>query len=335
MSRRIGVAVAGLGVGETLARSFQQLDTCSVLSLLDLDREKAVAGAAQFPGATVAKSYEELLANPDVDVVVVATYDHAHADQVVAALRAGKNLFVEKPLCVTPEELERIRAAHAGAQGCILSSNLVLRAAPLYQWLQREVRRGAFGRLYAFDGEYLYGRLDKIVSGWRGRSPHYSGMKGGGVHLIDLMLWISGETPVSVRGHGNRICTASSGFDHDDFIAATLTFSSGLVGRVTANLGCVHPHHHVLRIYGTEATFLYDDQGPRILRSRDPGRVAESLNIDPLPPSKGALIPGFVRALSDGSPAEPRADEIFRTMQTVFAIETSLREDRTVSLATA
>jgi len=335
LSREIGIAIAGLGVGETLARTFHELDACAVLSLFDLDRAKAVSVAAQFPGATVAGSFEELLANPDVDVVVVATYDHAHADQAVAALRSGKHLFVEKPLCVTPEELERIRSAHAAAPGRILSSNLVLRAAPLYQWLQREVRRGAFGRLYAFDGEYLYGRLDKIVSGWRGRNPHYSGMKGGGVHLIDLMLWIAGETPSAVRGHGNRICTASSGFDHDDFIAATLTFPSGLIGRVTANLGCVHPHHHVLRIFGTEATFLYDDQGARILRSRDPGRAAEPLALDPLPGSKGALIPGFVRAVNEGTRVEPGADEVFRTLQTVFAIETSLREDRTVPLATA
>ena len=69
-------------------------------------------------------------------------------------------------------------------------------------------------------------------------------MEGGGVHLLDLLLWITGERPTSVTAMGNRICTRGTAFRYDDYVAATLQAPSGLVSRVTANFGCVHRHHH-------------------------------------------------------------------------------------------
>jgi hypothetical protein len=73
------------------------------------------------------------------------------------------------------------------------------------------------------------------------------------------------------------------------------------VGRVTANFGCVHRHHHVLRVYGTKATFLYDDAGARLHRSRDPEARPEAVAAPPLPASKGDLIPGFLGRILEGS----------------------------------
>jgi predicted dehydrogenase len=67
----------------------------------------------------------------------------------------------------------------------------VLRAAPLYLWLQQEVKRGSFGEIYAFNGDYLYGRLHKITMGWRKEVSNYSVMLGGGIHLVDLMVWLT------------------------------------------------------------------------------------------------------------------------------------------------
>ena len=52
---------------------------------------------------------------------------------------------------------------------------------------------GVFGRIYAFEGDYLYGRMFKITNGWRRNIPDYSVMTGGGIHLIDLFLWLTGE----------------------------------------------------------------------------------------------------------------------------------------------
>lgn len=299
VARQLGVAVVGLGVGEQHARAFAAHPSCNVRWLYDLDNARAQTLSAALPGSNVARSFEEILECTDVDVVSIASYDDAHFEQVLKALAAGKHVFVEKPVCRTMAELIQMKECWLATGGRLkLRSNLVLRAAPLYRWLRECITAGAFGKLYAFDGDYLYGRLHKITEGWRRDSADgYSVMEGGGVHLIDLLLWLTGERPVAASAVGNRICTKETGFRYNDFVAATLEFESGLIARVTANFGCVHRHQHVIRMFGTEATFLYDDAGPRMCRSRDPAQPPERVQQEPLPGHKGDLIPDFVEAV--------------------------------------
>lgn len=291
----IGVAVVGLGVGESHARAYAESPRTRLRWLHDHDREKAGRLADEVGAEGVAEGFEEILVDPRVGIVSIASYDADHAKQVEAALDAGKHVFVEKPMCRTTKELSRIhRAWQRGGSRLKVSSNLVLRAAPLYRWLRDRVARDEIGTVYAFDGDYLYGRLRKITEGWRSKEDDYSVMLGGGIHLVDLMLWVTGERPTHVAATGTNVATRGTPFRYDDMVAATFTFPSGLVGRITANFGCVHPHQHVLRVFGTDATFIHDDAGPRWYRSRDPARRAERLTMDRSPPEKGALIPDFI-----------------------------------------
>jgi predicted dehydrogenase len=322
----LGVAVVGLGVGEQHARAFAAHPSCSVRWLYDLSAVQAQALSATLPGSSVARSFEEILEHPDVDVVSIASYDDDHFSQVVRALRAGKHVFVEKPLCRTMAELLEVKASWLAGGGRLkLRSNLVLRAAPLYLGLRARIAEGHFGTLYAFDGDYLYGRLHKITEGWRRDVLDYSVIEGGGIHLIDLLLWLTGERPVSVSAVGNRICTEGTGFRYDDFAAATLEFDSGLIGRITANFGCVHRHQHVLRVFGTSATFLYDDAGPRLHRSRDPDRGPEHVPEDPLPAHKGDLIPDFVRAVLENADDHVETTSVFDGICVCVATDDALR----------
>jgi predicted dehydrogenase len=254
-----------------------------------------------------AASLESILADPATDLVSLATYDDQHAAQVVAALDAGKHVFCEKPLANSPPEIAAVRAALARHSDRHLACNLVLRAAPLYRWLRDAVAAGELGEIYAFDGDYLYGRIHKITEGWRGAVKDYSVMRGGGVHLVDLMLWITGQRPDSVSAVGNQITTRGTRFAYHDFVASTYRFPSGMIGRITANFGCVHRHQHVLRVFGTKATFLYDDHGARLHSSRDPAAPATALPHDPLPEGKGALIPAFVDAIFAGGDRDRQA----------------------------
>lgn len=295
--KTLRVAVIGLGVGERHAAAFDAHPRSRVQVLCDLSAEKLAAAGRKFPGARRTRRFADAL-GPDVDAVSIASYDDHHAAQVVEALRRGKHVFVEKPLCRTVLEARRIHAAWAAHRGRVkLASNLVLRAAPLYQWLKKEIRRGALGEIYAVDGDYLYGRLHKITGGWRKDVPDYSVMAGGGVHMIDLALWLTGQKPFSAAAAGNRICARGTAFKPEDYAAATFSFPSGLVARITANFGCVHKHQHVLRVFGTRGTFLYDDAGARLYRKRDPGGPARRITLAPLPADKGALIPAFVDAV--------------------------------------
>jgi predicted dehydrogenase len=305
----LGVAVVGLGVGSAHARAFAALEGCELRWLYDLDRDRSQALAAELDGVRAAASLDELLADPEVGAVSIASHDDAHFEQALAVLEAGKHVFCEKPLCRTVGEARALRDARTAA-GVVLASNLVLRSAPLYRWLRAQRERGAFGQVYAFDGDYLYGRLGKITDGWRKDVVDYSVMLGGGVHLVDLMLWITAERPVRVTATGNRISTEGTEFRYLDFAAASFTFPSGLVGRVTANFGSVTSHQHVVRVFGTEAAFVYDDRGPRLFESRDPGARPSPVELDPLPRTKAELVPAFVEAVSNGNGSREAEHEL-------------------------
>ncbi|HXX93561.1 MAG TPA: Gfo/Idh/MocA family oxidoreductase [Planctomycetota bacterium] len=325
-------AVVGLGVGEQHARALASSDLCRLRWLYDLDPAKAARLARELGAGQVARSFEEILADPSLGMISIASYDDAHADQVVAALRVRKHVFVEKPLCRDAGELGRIEAAWRDGGRPHLASNLVLRGAPLYLWLRDRIRAGQFGRLYAFDGEYLYGRLSKITEGWRKEVLDYSVVLGGGVHLVDLMLELTAERPSSAYAVGNGICTQGTAFRYSDYVAATYRFPSGLVGRITANFGCVHRHQHVVRIFGTEATFVYDDAGPRVHRLRDPGLPPDRPEASPLPAGKAVLLPEFLRRIVERAPSEPQARREFALMKACFAADRSLAAGREVAL---
>jgi predicted dehydrogenase len=317
----IRAAVVGLGVGEQHARTLASCSNVRLAWLCDLDRARADHLATTLGHGRVAPNLDAVLADSTVDVVVLASYDDQHADQTVAALRAGKHVFCEKPLCRTGDEVRAIAAARGDRH---LQCNLILRAAPLYRWLRDAIRGGELGEIYAFDGDYLYGRLHKITEGWRGTVDDYSVMQGGGVHLLDLMMWLLGEQPRSVHAAGNRIVTRDTGFRYPDFVAATYQLPSGVVGRITANFGSVHKHQHVVRVFGTKATFIHDDAGPRLHVARDPGAPPVAIDRAPVAASKGDLLPAFVDAIASSSDPAPAARHELAVMTACIAADRAL-----------
>jgi len=328
----LGAAVVGLGVGEDHAIAYSGNERCRLRLLYDIDCERSKTAALRLGHVKIAKSFEAVLEDESVEVVSIASYDDCHAKEVLGVLRSGKHVFVEKPLCCSAEELGAIKRTWEKNSQLQLVSNLVLRAAPLYVWLRKAIESGEFGQIYAFDGDYLYGRLEKITQGWRNAVEDYSVLRGGGIHLLDLMLWLIGQKPVSVFAIGNRICSSGTEFRYDDFVTATYCFGSGLVGRITANFGCVHRHQHVVRIFGTKKTFIYDDQGARLHKHRDPSIPETRLDLQPLPHSKGDLIPGFLDAILDGKDGKTETQHEFDVMSCCLAADASLASSRTVEI---
>ena len=299
---RLGVAVIGLGVGEQHARMYASLPSCRLVLVYDLDRGRAERLAAEL-SVRVASDRDEVFADPDTDVVSIASYDDDHYEHLLSAIRSRKHAFVEKPLCRSQQELAAVKAAWQEHGDLHVTSNLVLRAAPLYLWLREAIRAGEFGEIYAIDGDYLYGRLHKITDDWRSHVDHYSVVQGGAVHMVDLMLWLTGQRPARVAAAGNRISTRGTAFRYCDFVSATYEFPSGMIGRITANFGCMHHHQHVLRIFGTRATFIHDDAGARMHRTRDPESPATLIALGAKPASKGALVPPFIDSILAGAGA--------------------------------
>jgi len=318
----LGVGVIGLGVGEQHAKGFLRAG-CTLRWIHDLDRTKAEEVHVRLGAGAIAPAFETMLEDPQVDVIAIATYDDHHVEAVVQALAAGKHVFCEKPLCRTSTELARIEDAWKKS-GRHLGSNLVLRSAPLYRRVRELVAAGSLGEVFAFYGDYLYGRLSKITEGWRANVDDYSVMQGGGVHLVDLMCWLTGAHPTRVRSAGNKIASAGTRFRYPDFVTSTFESSEGIIGVISANFGCAHRHQHVVRIFGTKGTFLYDDMGARIYRERDPGGPAEILTESPLPDSKGDLIPAFLDGIMHRERGDAETELVLRVIRACFGADQAL-----------
>ncbi len=326
----IVAGVIGLGVGEQHIHGLRRHVSCRVSAVCDFDAGKLEMARERYPEIRRYQRAEELIDDPEIGLVVIASYDDAHYAQVMRAIDAGKHVFVEKPLCTRAEELADIMEALDRNPGVRLSSNTILRKSPRFMQLRQEITAGKLGRIYYAEADYNYGRLEKLHSGWRGRIPEYSVMVGGGVHMVDLLIWLVGRRVVEVHAMGNRICSEGSPFHGMDMALATLRFENDVIAKVTANFGCVYPHFHRVSLYGTESTFENRMDDAIVYRSRDPGTPPVRVGTPYPGVDKGALIPGFIDTVLGSGESDVDESAVFETMSTCFAIDRSLQEGRPV-----
>lgn len=332
MTAPLRAGIIGLGVGEKHIAGYEADHRCQVVALCDVDPDKLKSVGERHPGRRLASDPGEVLNDPSIDVVSIASYDRAHYRQVMTALAAGKHVFVEKPVCLFEHELDDIRRALAANPKLKLSSNLILRKSPRFAGLRQSVREGKLGTPYYAEADYNYGRLSKITDGWRGQADYYSVVHGGAIHMLDLLFWIFGERPVAVTAFGNSLATRGTAFRFKDCVTALLKFPSGLIAKVTANFGCVLPHHHNLTVYGTAATFVHDQLGARLYTSRDPATPPEPVEDAYIGPAKGDMLPSFVSAILDGGEPEVSATDVLETMAVSLAIEKAAELEQTVRI---
>ncbi len=331
-SSLLKVGIIGLGVGERHIAGYQQDGRCDVVALCDFNKTKLLDVGSRNPNIALYEDAETILTNPEINVVSIASFDNFHFEQIMLAIQNEKHIFVEKPICLFQHELNKIGNALQGKPNIRLSSNLILRRESRFVDLHRRIVAGDLGELYYLEGDYDYGRLSKLTNGWRGQIPFYSVIHGGGIHLIDLILWLSGQIPYEVCAFGNAICTKSMSFRHSDFVASLLRFESGLVAKITANFGSVTPHGHKLCIYGTKGTFIHSHNGAFYYYSRDPNIPPEIVK-DSYPSSnKGDMIPNFIDYIMTGKKPLVSEKEVFDAMSVALAIECSLSKKSIVKI---
>jgi predicted dehydrogenase/threonine dehydrogenase-like Zn-dependent dehydrogenase len=181
--------------------------------------------AQKFGFAYAATDYREILQDPAIDRVLITTRHNSHAALVVEALRAGKHVMVEKPLCLTTEELEQIEAAYDGSRLLMVGFNR--RFAPLAQ----EVKARLAGRVTPVMMTYRVNAGFIPENHWV-HDPEVGGgrLLGEVCHFIDFLHYMTGSEAASVQ-----VATISGEcgkYRHDDNLAITLTFRDGSVGTI-------------------------------------------------------------------------------------------------------
>ncbi len=234
----------------------------------DIDPKRQEAAAEN--GLIVYASADELLADPTIDVVTVATTNNFHADYSIRALEAGKNVICEKPVTMDSAELISVIDAQKRT-GRHFAVHQNRRWDPDYLTLKRVLEEGTLGRLFQIKSRVLGSR--GVPEGWR-TSPEAGGgmMLDWGVHLLDQILMLIPErlTEVNCRMHYTNVKAVDDGF------LCQLIFESGLYAMVEVDTTCFvgEPRWHVRGDVGTLTIDDWDVNG-RIVHARDMETVWE------------------------------------------------------------
>lgn len=261
---------------------------------------RAVCSASGARGLTYAKrfgaeyccsEYDEILRDRDVDVVFILTRNQFHADQAVAALEAGKHVFVEKPMALTVDECRRLERAVRDT-GRQLTVGFNRRHAPFY--LEQKARLG--------------GRTTPAVVNCRVNSPGISGaywmadpaiggaILGEACHFVDLMYWLLEAEPVTVSAFSLPADRPHPVGENN--LVASFTFADGSIGSLTyCTVGSATSGGERVEVFGEGIGVSTEDF------TRLDVRAASRRKRSRLWPEKGyeGLMEGFVRAVREGS----------------------------------
>ncbi|HSV17464.1 MAG TPA: Gfo/Idh/MocA family oxidoreductase [Casimicrobiaceae bacterium] len=225
----IRAAIVGMGTwGRNLVASAQGRSD-SIQFIAGATRTPdAAAGFAASHGISMASSYDALLADPSVDAVVLATPHSLHVAQIEAAARAGKHVFVEKPLALDHAGALRAAAACAAAQ-VTLAVGYNWRFQPALRAMRRMFDDGTLGRVLHVEGNFCG------PSAYRFQREHWrhdrdeapaGGMTGRGVHVVDAMAYLAGRI-ASVTAQSRRL---AQDFGVDDTTSMLFGFAGGATG---------------------------------------------------------------------------------------------------------
>jgi len=309
-----------MGVGEAHIKGYNSHPECEVIALCDFDEDVRFRISNDYPNTQVVGYAEEILDNPDIDIVSIASYDNFHTEQILLGIRNEKHLFVEKPICLQFDDAISIATELSKHPSLQFSSNLILRKSERFIDLRERIQREELGTISNIKASYNYGRIEKITSGWRGDLDYYSAVCGGGVHMIDLITWLTNFKVTDVGAFGNNLQTASSGFKYNDVVSAILKFENEATASLITDLSCVHPHFHQLEIYGTKGTFINSLEKAIIYTERDKLDHTE-LDTDYPGIYKGDLLNNFIFSIIENHPPSVSKEDIFNTMSVCFAID--------------
>ncbi len=239
------VGVVGLGYwGPNLARNFDRLAECELAWICDPSEAARSRWATAFPGVGVAARLEDLLEDPDLDAVAVATPVPTHAELAVQVLQAGKHCFVEKPLAQSVAEAEEVVAA-AHEAGRLLMVGHLLEYHPGLQKLKQIAASGELGQIH-----YIYGNrlnLGKLRA-------EENALWSLGAHDVSVLLHLAEEEPTECTAMGESYMREGV----EDVVFCYLRFPSGVAAHL--HLSWLDPHkERRFTIVGSRKMATFDD----------------------------------------------------------------------------
>jgi predicted dehydrogenase len=242
----VSVGVVGLGYwGPNLARNFAAIPGCQLTWCCDFSPEAQDRIRTSFPAVQVTSDVDELLRDPTLDAVAIATPVPTHAELAIRVLDADKHCLVEKPLAQSFAQAQRVVAA-AEVSGRILMVGHLLEYHPGVQQLKDLTDSGDLGdRIY-----YIYGNrlnLGKLRS-------DENALWSLGAHDVSVVLYLAGEEPIEVSAQGESYVRPGV----EDVVFCFMRFPSGLSAHL--HLSWLDPHkERRFTVVGSRRMATFDD----------------------------------------------------------------------------
>jgi len=329
VSGLVKVGVVGLGYwGPNLARNFDRLRDAQLAWICDSDEATRAALSDAFPEARATADLDELLADPDLDAVAVATPVPTHAALAERVLAAGKHCFVEKPLAQSAADAERVVEA-AKTAGRTLMVGHLLEYHPGLEMLNDLASSGELGDIH-----YIYGNrlnLGKLRA-------EENALWSLGAHDVSVLLRLAGEEPYELSATGESYMRPGV----EDVVFCFLRFPSGLAAHL--HLSWLDPHkERRFTVVGSKKMATFDDMElERKLTVYDKGFDQDSSSYGEYITRSGDIysprIPNqeplriecqhFVDRIRDGQPARSDGPSGLRVVRVLEELQRSLDESR-------
>jgi predicted dehydrogenase len=261
--QRLGVGVVGLHEGATMLVALRTTGLCRAAAGCDLSAEKRAAASEIQPDLFVTDDYEELLRREDVDIVAIYTPDSLHAEQILAAMNAGKHVICTKPLINDSAAIPELLAV-AERTGRRLQVGQSTRFYEPFQRQRELFEAGQFGVVEVLDAHYNH-RMDWYYekSPWTIQDTHWAYL--GLSHPVDLARWYLGEIE-EVHAFGTVTALGQKhGMPTPDAISVNLRAKNDALGRVLGNYG----FHELPRARALIECFLMGSEGSSLARYPD------------------------------------------------------------------
>jgi predicted dehydrogenase len=258
--------VACIGMGwwsDVLADAIMRSGKLAIVSCFSRSEDKRRSFATKYR-CRAAASYEEILADPEIEAIINTTPNDVHLETTRVAAEAGKHVFLDKPIANTVSDGRAITEICRKA-GVLLALGYQRRRESHFRWIKRQIDAGAFGTLVNAEANISRDRLGKIdLSSWRYTAE---GMPGGvmlqiGIHYADVLEYLMGPIK-AVSGRSVRLVLPG---DNPDVASMVLEHANGALSTLNASYASAS-EFYLMNVYGKNATAFYDmHRGLRTLK---------------------------------------------------------------------
>lgn len=319
MADRVGIAMVGCGqIANAHLKAVDALGGARLVHTMDVGAEAARAAAEAWGAARWSTAYDDVLADPSVDAVVLCLPHDLHRDHTIRAAQAGKHVLVEKPMAMDEAEAREMVAA-AETHNVRLSVGQSTRCFPAYQRAKALLEDGRIGRVLNVLHQRTFW-IERVSTAWRRDVSACGGLYLPlfGSHDIDAMLWLLDDAPGRVWGSIRCASPVSDG-DSDGFIG--LDFADGKVASVAFAVRSRQARHEMVLV-GTEGTMSVLRN--QLLLDGEPVEIPEA------PEPFHLQMQRFVEALQAGEEVPAPGREVVRVMRTLDLVRESSRQGRTM-----